>query len=212
MIQVCPAEDHRALDASLAARGYRLLGRTLVHAAPVGTVIAATRSTILVEKVDDRTLWPRLFGELDSRADSIEIIARITAPTAFMTVSAAGRPVGMGLFVADSGWAGVFSMATHPGHRQQGIATAILGAGARWAAGGGADSLYLQVEEHNRSWPLRTRRLRRITHLSLPESSPDRREWTGARLNGLDAGMCRPHGDSRASSRRHRQQRPPDRR
>jgi ribosomal protein S18 acetylase RimI-like enzyme len=55
----------------------------------------------------------------------------------------------MGLFAADSGWAGVFAMATVPEFRGQGIATEVLGAGARWAAGQDATRLYLQVEEDN---------------------------------------------------------------
>ena len=55
----------------------------------------------------------------------------------------------MGLFVADAGWAGVFAMATRPEYRGQGIATAVLGTGARWALKQGATRLYLQVEEDN---------------------------------------------------------------
>jgi ribosomal protein S18 acetylase RimI-like enzyme len=40
-------------------------------------------------------------------------------------------------------------MATAPEFRGRGIATEVLGAGARWAAGRGATRLYLQVEEDN---------------------------------------------------------------
>ncbi|WP_326822560.1 GNAT family N-acetyltransferase [Streptosporangium sp. NBC_01756] len=148
-VQVCPAEHHRSLDASLAARGYILNGRTLVLTAPTADVIAATAATTPVETVDDRARWPRLFAELNDRPDGSEVIARIAAPTAFLAVTTAGRTAGMGLFVADSGWAGVFCMATHPGHRRRGVATAVLGAGARWAADQGAGRLYLQVEEEN---------------------------------------------------------------
>jgi arginase family enzyme/GNAT superfamily N-acetyltransferase len=148
-VQVSPAEHHHALDASLAERGYRLGGKTLVLTAPASRVIVATPSSIAVEEVDDRNRWPRLFGELDDRIDSIDVIARISAPTAFLVVSVAGQIAGMGLFVADFGWTGIFCMATHPCRRRQGIATAILNAGARWAAAQGAGSFYLQVEEDN---------------------------------------------------------------
>jgi GNAT superfamily N-acetyltransferase len=55
----------------------------------------------------------------------------------------------MGLFVTDAGWAGVFAMATRPEYRGQGIATAVLGTGARWAQEQGATRLYLQVEDDN---------------------------------------------------------------
>jgi GNAT superfamily N-acetyltransferase len=56
----------------------------------------------------------------------------------------------MALFVADGGWAGVFAMATRPALRGRGIATAILTAGATWAAEHHAHRLYLQVEADNR--------------------------------------------------------------
>ncbi|GAA4237382.1 arginase family enzyme/GNAT superfamily N-acetyltransferase [Streptosporangium album] len=148
-VQVSPAEHHRSLDAALAARGYALTGKTLVLTASTADVIAETTSTIPVETVDDPARWPRLFAGLDGRPASSEVIARIASPTALLAVDTAGRTAGMGLFVADSGWAGIFCMATHPDHRRRGVATAILGAGARWAAGQGAERLYLQVEEHN---------------------------------------------------------------
>ncbi len=42
-------------------------------------------------------------------------------------------------------------MATHPAYRRQGIATAILHVGARWASARGAEELYLQVMGDNHS-------------------------------------------------------------
>ncbi|WP_413804499.1 GNAT family N-acetyltransferase [Streptomyces sp. OE57] len=39
----------------------------------------------------------------------------------------------------------------YPAHRRQGITTAILHAGARWAAARGAEKLYLRVMDDNHS-------------------------------------------------------------
>lgn len=150
-----PAEHHRDLDAFLAARGYRIEGETSVLTASTGEVIAATASAVTVETVTDRDDWPKIFTDLDDHLDSAvvggAVLPHTAEPAALLTVSDGGRVAGMGLFVADEGWAGIFSMATRPEHRRRGIATALLGAGARWAAEQGADRLYLQVEQDNKT-------------------------------------------------------------
>ncbi|GAA4632542.1 hypothetical protein GCM10023196_066350 [Actinoallomurus vinaceus] len=148
-------DSHGDLDALLDRRGYRREAPTAVLTAFTGEVVAATASadTPSVELDEDLTRPLRAFAELDDHADTAtigeKVIARITRPAGFASVTRNGRAVGMGLFVADAGWAGTFCMATHPDVRRQGVGTAVLGAGARWAARQGADRLYLQVETDN---------------------------------------------------------------
>lgn len=148
MVQLGP--EHRELDALLAARGYRLDAPTSVLTARTDDVVAATPDVPveLAERPDD---WLSTFAELDEHTDSARVgeavISRIAAPVAFARVRRDGRDAGMGLFAADTGWAGVFAMATRPDLRGQGIATGVLGAGARWAVRQGASRMYLQVEE-----------------------------------------------------------------
>jgi arginase family enzyme/GNAT superfamily N-acetyltransferase len=150
MVQLGPA--HASLDAQLAGRGYRIDAPTSVMTAFTADVVAATgaASAELSESADD---WLKTFAELDEHTDSAligeKVISRIAAPAAFVRVTREGRAAGMGLFAADSGWAGVFAMATRPEYRGQGIATAVLGTGARWALEQGATRLYLQVEDDN---------------------------------------------------------------
>lgn len=155
-IQVSPAEQHTALDAALAARGYRHAAPTLVLTAPVAQVIAKTTGhrAVAVNLADKATAaWHRAFVDLDGHSDSAAVgelvLPRVPAPAAYASVTLDGDVAAMGLFVAALGWAGVFCMTTHPQHRRQGIALAILHAGARWAAGHGADHLYLQAEHDN---------------------------------------------------------------
>ncbi|MFD1503071.1 GNAT family N-acetyltransferase [Streptosporangium lutulentum] len=154
-VQVSPAEHHRDLDALLAARGYRIEGETSVLTASTGEVIAATAPAATVETVTDRGEWPRIFADLDDHLDSAAVggtvLPHTVEPAALLTVSDGGRVAGMALFVADEGWAGIFSMATRPEYRRRGVATALLGAGARWAAEQGAERLYLQVEQDNKT-------------------------------------------------------------
>jgi GNAT superfamily N-acetyltransferase len=55
----------------------------------------------------------------------------------------------VGRAVADTGWAGVFGMATLPQARGRGAARAVLAALAGWAGTHRADRMYLQVERDN---------------------------------------------------------------
>ena len=148
LVQLGPAHD--ALDAALAGRGYVKDAPTSVLTAVTSDVVGAADGVELAETPAE---WLATYASLTGRADAAatgeQVLSRIAAPVTFATVARDGRPAGMGLFAVDSGWAGVFAMATRPDLRGRGIATAILGAGARWAAGQGASRLYLQVEDDN---------------------------------------------------------------
>jgi len=51
--------------------------------------------------------------------------------------------------VVDTGWAGVFGLATLPRARRNGAARGVLAALAGWAGAHHGDHLYLQVERGN---------------------------------------------------------------
>lgn len=157
VVHVAPAEEHTALDALLAERGYQHEAATLVCTAPAGTVIAggsggAAPSPVTVAKHPARE-WLDAYVALDGHDNSREaadrVLSRVPGPAAYLSAERDGQVAGVGLAVAAPGWTGVFSMATSPAHRRQGLATAILRAAARWAADQGAGNLYLQVEADN---------------------------------------------------------------
>lgn len=172
IVQVSPAEQHAVLDAALAAEGYRQVAPTLVMTAPVAQVLDATiaRRTPAVTIANEATViladqatvtlaseatgaWRRGFEALDAHSDSAavgeRVLARIPAPAAYASIDLDGNVVGSGMFVATAEWTGVFGMVVHPRHRRQGLALALLHAGARWAARHGTGHLYLQVERDN---------------------------------------------------------------
>ena len=60
-------------------------------------------------------------------------------------------PVGVGFGVLDTGWLGIFGMATSPDHRRCGVAQAVVNALLGRAAERGATAAYLQVETDNRA-------------------------------------------------------------
>jgi GNAT superfamily N-acetyltransferase len=155
-VQVAPAEEHAALDTLLAERGYRRDAATLVCVAPTNTVITDSRPAVPLEVTvaeHPTRQWLDAYVALDGHENSQEaadqVLARISGSAAYLSVEHGDQVVSMGLIVASPGCAGIFCMATHPAHRRQGIATAILHVGARWAAAHGADELYLQVMDEN---------------------------------------------------------------
>lgn len=71
------------------------------------------------------------------------------ALSAYACALAGDEVVAVGRAVADTGWAGLFGMATRARARGRGAARGVLAALARWADANGADHLYLQVERDN---------------------------------------------------------------
>ena len=157
IVQVSPAARRIRLDEHLAARGYRLDTPVQVLAAPAETIGCgpqfADRWAVQVGPTPPAE-WMRAFIELDGHRDSRgiaeQVISKITLPCAYASVTAGGRVAGIGLVVGgDDQWAGFYCMATHPAHRRQGVAAAILRAGARWAVAHDIAGLYLQMAQSN---------------------------------------------------------------
>ena len=74
----------------------------------------------------------------------------LSAPfQAFASIRRGGGTVAIGRVAVAAGWGGLTAVEVHPGYRRSGLATAITAALAGAAAGQGAASLYLQVEEDN---------------------------------------------------------------
>jgi N-acetylglutamate synthase len=79
------------------------------------------------------------------RAAQWRLLRRVDGPSAYATAHVRGRPGAVGRAVGDSGWTGIFGMATLPEARHQGAATAVLAALVDWAGSQGFEHVYLQV-------------------------------------------------------------------
>nr|WP_255429740.1 GNAT family N-acetyltransferase [Streptomonospora sp. PA3] len=77
------------------------------------------------------------------------MLGRVRGPSAHVRAIAGSAVVAVGRAVADTGWAGVFGMATLPEARGRGAAGVVLAALAQWAHARGAERMYLQVERDN---------------------------------------------------------------
>jgi ribosomal protein S18 acetylase RimI-like enzyme len=155
--QLCPASRPPDLDDFLARRGYRLECPTGVQTASLAEVAdrsaAAPAAEVLVAD-ELREPWFAVYLEaegVDEWAAAVRrgILRRIAARTGFALLRVDGRPAAVGLGVLEDGWVGVFNMVTRPEFRRRGLATAVLRALGRWAAGHGAERAYLQVVADN---------------------------------------------------------------
>jgi Acetyltransferases len=78
-----------------------------------------------------------------------DMLSRVDRPSGYASVLTGADVIAVGRAVTETGWAGVFGMATLPHARGTGAATQVLVALARWAAQHGAAHMYLQVECDN---------------------------------------------------------------
>jgi GNAT superfamily N-acetyltransferase len=155
--QISPPACPETLDTVLASRGYRRRSPMSLQAASTATVgerDPGTAGPLEIRLGESPTrswfdLWHGLLGEgADPRAER-EMLRRVELPSAYCSASLDGDVVGVGRAVADTGWAGVFGMATVPLARGRGVARAVLAGLAGWAAACGTGRLYLEVERDN---------------------------------------------------------------
>jgi len=149
-VQVAPLEAHGALDDRLAARGYLAAYEVDVLTAAAPDVPAPTEPVALLTAPSPRWLdaWGRAEEREDAAAHARTVLAGVAGRAAF---ALAPRGLGVGLAVRDpqEPVAGLFCMATARAARGQGVGTAVLRALAEWAAGEGAELLYLQAGRRN---------------------------------------------------------------
>jgi N-acetylglutamate synthase len=155
--QISPPTCPEGLDAVLAERGYRHRSPVSLRAAPSARVLREARAADSPQAGWDDRPTPEWFdawrvvhggGGGDSRAEW-DMLARVERPAAYARAMIGGEVAAVGRAVADTGWAGVFGMATLPRARGRGAARAVLAALAGWAVAHGADRMYLQVERDN---------------------------------------------------------------
>jgi GNAT superfamily N-acetyltransferase len=152
--QVCPACPP-GLDEALAGRGYGRSGDVSLQVATTGQVAqlsapsgSATRLRVEVAENLDADWFDLLMAAQQTGGDpepEWRLLQCVDQPSAYATATHAGRPVAVGRAVADTGWAGVFSMATLPDARRLGAAGAVLTALTDWADRSSAQRMYLQV-------------------------------------------------------------------
>jgi GNAT superfamily N-acetyltransferase len=148
---VCPDQ----LDTLLAERGYRRESSMSLQVASTEQVQERAGAGDLRVRLDDHPsrrwfeVWQAVHGHVGDPRPEWELLGRVEPPSCYAAALLGSDIVAVGRAVADTGWVGVFGMATLPEARGKGAARSVLGALADWAGAHHADRMYLQVERDN---------------------------------------------------------------
>jgi GNAT superfamily N-acetyltransferase len=91
-------------------------------------------------------VWHAVHGHGGDSRPEWDMLGRVERPSGYAHATIGADVVAVGRVVADTGWAGLFGMATLPRARGKGAARCVLAALAQWARAHQADRTYLQVE------------------------------------------------------------------
>jgi ribosomal protein S18 acetylase RimI-like enzyme len=158
--QISPAACQVDLDEALAERGYRIDSPMSLQSAPTAHVIdrlpiGRLPTGELRVHLDDQPTdawfetWLAVHGTGGDPGPERDMLRRVDRPSAYASALTAAGVIAVGRAITETGWAGVFGMATLPDARGRGAARHLLAALAHWAAHQGAARMYLQVECHN---------------------------------------------------------------
>jgi len=157
IFQITPVADAR-LDALLEARGYALVEPVSFRVADAARVARPSPRPSIRAHCDAHLTeeWFELSGRRGRfRGRDVDVyrafLERVAPRAGFASARSQGAevPGAVGLTIVARPLAGVFSMLSLPEQRRRGLAEAVLGELARFAASRAAERLYLQVELEN---------------------------------------------------------------
>ena len=153
--QISPGACPEGLDSVLEQRGYGRQCSMSLQVAPTPFVLEKTPGDALRVGLDGGPtgawfeVWHAVHGDGRDFRPEWDMLDRVRQPSVYARAMIGDDVVAVGRAVADTGWAGVFAMATLPQARGKGAARSVLAALADWADAHGAGRMYLQVERDN---------------------------------------------------------------
>lgn len=141
--------DEAALDAALAARGYRIVDPVVILAAPVGTVAGPP------PPMTTFPIWPPLaimrdiWAEGGIGAQRLAVMDRARAPKTAILGRINDRAAGTAFVALHRRTAMLHALHVVPDQRRQGIAAQMMRAAACWAQDQGADEFSVVVTAAN---------------------------------------------------------------
>jgi len=138
-------------DPALAAAGYAAIDPSTVMTAALG---AAAASPCVRIEPGATPAWLNGVAAAQGVAPSHRrvhdcIVQAIALPGAFATAYVGGQAAGFGLGVGERGAVGLFDIVVRPEFRGQGLGRALTRALMAWGRNGGAQTVYLQVNDAN---------------------------------------------------------------
>jgi N-acetylglutamate synthase len=157
--QISPRACPPRLDALLADRGYRVESPMSLRVASTAVVMARLPAELpadqpRVDVADHPTrewfdVWRAVHGHGGEPRAEWDMLERVERPAGYARALNGDDVVAVARVVADTGWTGVFGMATLPRARGKRVAGRVLAALAQWAGTQRTDHMYLQVERDN---------------------------------------------------------------
>jgi ribosomal protein S18 acetylase RimI-like enzyme len=141
------------LDAALAGAGYRTEATTSVQVADLSSASPALVPDVCLTEdlteawLDDQAVLvggPQALRDIERR-----MLESIAPPRAFASLRQAGRPLALGMAVAERGYVGLFSIVTAVEARNQGLGRRLVGHLLAWGQQRGARAAQLAVMPEN---------------------------------------------------------------
>ncbi|WP_211443131.1 GNAT family N-acetyltransferase [Collimonas humicola] len=147
---LAPADSAQLLEQA----GYRMVDPTQVMTAPLAASGRPAHDVLIEASASQE--WSAGFAQANGLPAAAQvaherILAAITMPAAFATLTVQGQAVAYGLAVAEHGVVGLFDIVVAPAARRGGIATRLVAALLHWGQAQGASSAYLQVHVANQA-------------------------------------------------------------
>ncbi len=153
LFRVTPFDRPAELDGALAARGYEAFDRTLVQVAPLVAPpefdVPADVEIKAVSTEEFAAAMTTLRGGVAPGEARREPLPESPLPARAVVARVGGQVAAAGQAALDGQLAGVGNVATAPGMRGRGLATAVIGTLLRWARERSAAHAFLQVDVDN---------------------------------------------------------------
>ena len=139
-----------ALDAELAAQGYRIVDPTNIHAAPVAALTARTPPRVTTFAVwEPLEIMREIWAEGGIGPERIAVMERASGPKTGLFGRHDNRPAATGFVAVHGPIAVVHALEVRPAHRRAGMGRWMMVEAAHWAARHGADHLAVLCTKAN---------------------------------------------------------------
>ncbi|MEI4234610.1 GNAT family N-acetyltransferase [Roseovarius sp. D22-M7] len=131
-----------ALDADLAARGYRVVDPTNIHVAPIDALTVQTPPRVTTFSVwEPLEIMREIWAEGGIGPDRVAVMERVEGPKTGLFGRHDNRPAAAGFVAVDDHIAVVHALEVRPTHRRAGLGRWMMIEAAHWAARHGAQHL-----------------------------------------------------------------------
>ncbi len=142
-------QDDAALDASLAAQGYRLTDPTVLYESPVSALGPAPDPMTAFPHWPPLAITAAIWAEADTGPERLAVMHRAPTPRTALLGRTRDRPAGAAFVAIHDGIAMLHALAVPQPLRRAGVGRNLLRHAADWAAKNGAHRLGLAVTAAN---------------------------------------------------------------